>query len=40
MSAGQHFIEVEKIDSPDSSITLVTFNVSDRVVSFTNFQGM
>lgn len=40
VSAGQHVIEVEKIDSTDSTVTSVTFNVPARVVSFTNFQGM
>ena len=40
MSAGLHIIEVEKIDSAKQAIVPITVNVSERVVSFTNVQGM
>ena len=38
MSAGQHIIEVEKINSAEQATTSVTVDVSHRVVSFTDMQ--
>ena len=40
VSAGQHIIEVEKIDSAEQATASVTVDVSERVVSFTNTQCM
>ena len=40
MSAGLHIIEVEKNDSAKQAIVPITVNVSERVVLFTNVQGM
>ena len=40
MSAGQHIIEVEKIDSAEQPTASVMVDVSERVVSFINTQCM
>jgi len=39
VSAGQHIIEVEKIDSVERATATVAVTVSERVVSFMNLQG-
>ena len=36
VSAGQHFINVEKVNSADQAMALLVVNISERVVSFTN----
>ena len=39
VSAGKHFIEVEKIDSVDQVTVSITIDVPEMVVSFSKFQS-
>ena len=36
VSAGQHFINVEKVNGGDQAMGLLVVNISERVVSFMN----
>ena len=39
VSAGQHFINVEKVDTGNQTMVSLTVNISERVVSFMNLQS-
>ena len=39
VSAGQHFINVEKVDTGNRTMVSLTVNISERVVSFMNLQS-